>query len=193
MGMISAGTPSHRHPSPDALLWALAPLTATCNLGQMMVWRTVRPALDSLGIEHHTIRGLDEVAFVERTIRQAVRQPLERWRTVSRAAGSNRGDAMRFVCSCSPRLGSVGNEVEPEGPIWTLCTLRGAGPGGPGASHVMLQGAIWTMARHAYGSPKSAAPYDRDRSLVAQLTATAERPDPDLRARFAQRLRFGDK
>src|ERR671918_2472186 len=43
------------------------------NLGQNMVWRTMRPALDSLGIEHHTIRRQDEVAFVvERTIRQAV-------------------------------------------------------------------------------------------------------------------------
>ncbi len=43
------------------------------NLGQTMVCRTMRPALNSLGIEHHTIRRLDEVAFVvERTIRQAV-------------------------------------------------------------------------------------------------------------------------
>jgi hypothetical protein len=33
----------------------------------------MRPALDSLGIEHHTIQRQDEVAFVvERTIRQAV-------------------------------------------------------------------------------------------------------------------------
>jgi sulfopyruvate decarboxylase alpha subunit len=43
------------------------------NLGQTLVCRTMRPALDSIGIEHHTIRRLDEVAFVvERTIRQAV-------------------------------------------------------------------------------------------------------------------------
>lgn len=43
------------------------------NLGQAMVCRTMRPALDSMGIEHHTIRRLDEVEFVtERTVQQAV-------------------------------------------------------------------------------------------------------------------------
>src|ERR687891_196800 len=34
------------------------------NLGQTMVCRTMRPALDALGIEHHTIRRLDEVEFI---------------------------------------------------------------------------------------------------------------------------------
>ncbi|MBP1883784.1 thiamine pyrophosphate-binding protein [Sinorhizobium mexicanum] len=43
------------------------------NLGQAMVCRTMRPALDSMGIEHHTIRRPDEVEFVVgRTISQAV-------------------------------------------------------------------------------------------------------------------------
>ena len=43
------------------------------NLGQAMVCRTMRPSLDSMGIEHHTLRRLDEVEFVVgRTIRQAV-------------------------------------------------------------------------------------------------------------------------
>lgn len=43
------------------------------NLGQAMVCRTMRPTLDSMGIEHHTIRRLDELAFVtERAIQQAV-------------------------------------------------------------------------------------------------------------------------
>ncbi len=43
------------------------------NLGQAMVCRTMRPSLDSMGIEHHTLRRLDEVAFVvDRTISQAV-------------------------------------------------------------------------------------------------------------------------
>ena len=43
------------------------------NIGQAMVARTMRPALDAMGIEHHTLTRLDEVAFiVERTIRQAV-------------------------------------------------------------------------------------------------------------------------
>jgi sulfopyruvate decarboxylase alpha subunit len=43
------------------------------NLGQAMVCRTMRPSLDSMGIENHTIRRLDEVEFmVERTVRQAV-------------------------------------------------------------------------------------------------------------------------
>jgi len=43
------------------------------NLGQAMVCRTMRPGLDSMGIEHHTIRRIDEVEFfVERTVRQAV-------------------------------------------------------------------------------------------------------------------------
>lgn len=43
------------------------------NLGQAMVCRTMRPVLDALGVEHHTIARLDETAFtVDRTIRQAV-------------------------------------------------------------------------------------------------------------------------
>jgi len=42
------------------------------NLGQSMVARTMRPLLDSLGVEHHTISRLDETEFiVDRTIRQA--------------------------------------------------------------------------------------------------------------------------
>jgi sulfopyruvate decarboxylase alpha subunit len=43
------------------------------NLGQAMVCRAMRPVLDSLGVEHHTLSRLDEVAFtVDRSIRQAV-------------------------------------------------------------------------------------------------------------------------
>ena len=43
------------------------------NLGQALVWRTMRPALDALGIETHTITRLDELAFiVDRSIKQAV-------------------------------------------------------------------------------------------------------------------------
>jgi sulfopyruvate decarboxylase alpha subunit len=43
------------------------------NIGQAMVWRTMRPVLDSLGMEHHTITRLDECEFIcDRTIRQAV-------------------------------------------------------------------------------------------------------------------------
>jgi sulfopyruvate decarboxylase alpha subunit len=43
------------------------------NLGQAMVCRTMRPVLQSLGIEHHTITRLDELAFiVDRSIKQAV-------------------------------------------------------------------------------------------------------------------------
>ncbi|MCC6472520.1 MAG: decarboxylase [Burkholderiales bacterium] len=43
------------------------------NLGQVMVCRTMRPILDSLGIEHHTLARADEVGFVfERAIQQAV-------------------------------------------------------------------------------------------------------------------------
>jgi sulfopyruvate decarboxylase alpha subunit len=43
------------------------------NLGQAMVWRTMRPVLDALGIEHHTITRHDELAFiVDRSIKQAV-------------------------------------------------------------------------------------------------------------------------
>jgi sulfopyruvate decarboxylase alpha subunit len=42
------------------------------NPGQAIVCRTMRPILDSMGIEHHTMTRLDEAAFVaERTIRQA--------------------------------------------------------------------------------------------------------------------------
>jgi sulfopyruvate decarboxylase alpha subunit len=43
------------------------------NLGQAMVCKTMRPVLDSLGIEHHTISRHDELAFiVDRSIKQAV-------------------------------------------------------------------------------------------------------------------------
>ncbi len=43
------------------------------NLGQAMVCRTMRPVLEALGIEHHTITRLDELAFiVDRSIKQAV-------------------------------------------------------------------------------------------------------------------------
>lgn len=48
------------------------------NIGQAMVARTMRPVLDALAMEHHTLSRLDEVGFiVDRTIRQAVatRQP----------------------------------------------------------------------------------------------------------------------
>jgi sulfopyruvate decarboxylase alpha subunit len=42
------------------------------NPGQAIVCRTMRPILDSLGIEHHTMTRLDEAAFIaDRTIRQA--------------------------------------------------------------------------------------------------------------------------
>jgi sulfopyruvate decarboxylase alpha subunit len=43
------------------------------NLGQALVARTMRPVLDSIAMEHHTLKRLDEVEFtVDRTIRQAV-------------------------------------------------------------------------------------------------------------------------
>ena len=43
------------------------------NIGQVMVCRTMRPILDSLGIEHHAVSRLDECEFiVDRTIKQAV-------------------------------------------------------------------------------------------------------------------------
>jgi sulfopyruvate decarboxylase alpha subunit len=43
------------------------------NLGQAMVCRTMRPVLDALGIETHTITRFDELAFIaDRSIKQAV-------------------------------------------------------------------------------------------------------------------------
>ncbi len=43
------------------------------NLGQALVCRTMRPALEALSIEHHTITRLDELEFiVDRSIKQAV-------------------------------------------------------------------------------------------------------------------------
>jgi sulfopyruvate decarboxylase alpha subunit len=43
------------------------------NLGQALVCRTMRPALEALGIEHHTITRLDELEFIlDRSIKQAV-------------------------------------------------------------------------------------------------------------------------
>ncbi|MBR0668713.1 decarboxylase [Roseomonas hellenica] len=42
------------------------------NPGQAIVCRTMRPILDSMGIEHHTMSRLDEAAFIaDRTMRQA--------------------------------------------------------------------------------------------------------------------------
>ena len=43
------------------------------NYGQAMVCRTMRPVLDSLAMEHHTITRLDELEFIaDRSIKQAV-------------------------------------------------------------------------------------------------------------------------
>ena len=43
------------------------------NVGQAAVWRTMRPVLEALGMEHHTITRLDECDFIcDRTIKQAV-------------------------------------------------------------------------------------------------------------------------
>jgi len=43
------------------------------NWGQALVARTMRPVLDSLAVEHHTITRLDELEFtVDRSIKQAV-------------------------------------------------------------------------------------------------------------------------
>src|ERR1035437_1069367 len=43
------------------------------NIGQALVARTMRPVLDCLAIEHHTLSRLDEGEFiVDRSIRQAV-------------------------------------------------------------------------------------------------------------------------
>jgi sulfopyruvate decarboxylase alpha subunit len=43
------------------------------NYGQALVCRTMRPVLDSLAVEHHTITRLDELEFVaDRSIKQAV-------------------------------------------------------------------------------------------------------------------------
>ena len=53
----------------------LASLVVPCQipLGQAMVCRTMRPVLDALGIESHTLQRLDEVAFVvDRSIKQAL-------------------------------------------------------------------------------------------------------------------------
>ena len=42
------------------------------NPGQAIVCRTMRPILDSMGIEHHTLSRMDEAAFIaDRTMRQA--------------------------------------------------------------------------------------------------------------------------
>ncbi len=43
------------------------------NLGQALVCRTMRPVLQALALEHHTITRIDELQFVlDRSIRQAV-------------------------------------------------------------------------------------------------------------------------
>jgi sulfopyruvate decarboxylase alpha subunit len=43
------------------------------NYGQALVCRTMRPVLDSLAMEHHTVTRLDELDFiVDRSIKQAI-------------------------------------------------------------------------------------------------------------------------
>ena len=43
------------------------------NIGQSLVARTMRPVLDALAVEHHTMTRLDEVEFIiDRSITQAV-------------------------------------------------------------------------------------------------------------------------
>lgn len=43
------------------------------NLGQALVARTMRPVLDALALEHHTVARLDELEFIlDRSIRQAM-------------------------------------------------------------------------------------------------------------------------
>ncbi len=43
------------------------------NIGQALVARTMRPVLNAIAMEHHTLSRLDEVEFItDRTIRQAV-------------------------------------------------------------------------------------------------------------------------
>src|ERR1700688_633360 len=43
------------------------------NLGQAMVCKTMRPVLNSIGVENHTITRQDELAFIiDRSIKQAV-------------------------------------------------------------------------------------------------------------------------
>ena len=43
------------------------------NQGQALVAKTMRPVLDALALEHHTLSRLDEVSFIlDRAIRQAV-------------------------------------------------------------------------------------------------------------------------
>jgi sulfopyruvate decarboxylase alpha subunit len=43
------------------------------NLGQALVCRTVRPVLDSLAVEHHTVTRIDQLEFIlDRSIKQAI-------------------------------------------------------------------------------------------------------------------------
>ena len=43
------------------------------NLGQVLVCRTMRPVLDALGVEHHTITRHDELEFIlDRSIKQSI-------------------------------------------------------------------------------------------------------------------------
>ncbi len=43
------------------------------NLGQAMVLRTMRPVLDALAVDHHTVTRQDELAFIlDRSIKQAL-------------------------------------------------------------------------------------------------------------------------
>jgi sulfopyruvate decarboxylase alpha subunit len=43
------------------------------NYGQSLVCRTMRPVLDSLAMEHHTVTRLDELEFIaDRSVKQAI-------------------------------------------------------------------------------------------------------------------------
>ena len=51
----------------------VAEVISDINIGQAMVARTMRPTLDAIAMEHHTITRLDEVEFItDRSIRQAI-------------------------------------------------------------------------------------------------------------------------
>ena len=61
------------YPDPSLMMVSERGTLGEFNYGQALVCRTMRPVLDSLALEHHTITRLDELEFIaDRSIKQAV-------------------------------------------------------------------------------------------------------------------------
>ena len=83
------------------------------NLGQAMVCRTMRPVLESLAVEHHTITRHDELEFiVDRSVKQSVRDPGRR--RLHPVAAAHRRQSLREVRSSMSNQNMSNPNFEPD-------------------------------------------------------------------------------